>query len=250
MKICPYCAKEIQDDAMVCQFCNHEIVAAAAQPPVSAVSAPLPEAKTSGKAVASLILSFFSWCFIPGVIAVVLGHIAYSEIKKSAGQLKGKGVAIAGLILGYGGIAMIPFILIVAAIAIPNLLRARAAANEASAVGSLRTLNVAQVTYASTYNTGFSPDITSLGSPPAGAPTDGHASGLIDDVLAKGQKSGYVFTYTVTEKDENGTLTGYTITAEPVQPGNTGQRYFFTDQTGVIRVERDRQASQESPPLY
>lgn len=247
MKICPYCAKEIQDEATVCQFCNREIVAA---PAVSPVSAPLPVARTSGKAVASLILSFFSLFFIPGVIAVVLGHMAYSEIKKSAGQLKGQGVALAGLILGYLGIAAIPFLLIIAAIAIPNLLRARTAANEASAVGSLRTLNVALVTYASTYPAqGFAPDIASLGSPPAGVQSDAHAAGLIDEVLASGRRSGYVFTYTVTEKDANGSLTGYTITAEPAVPGSTGQRYLFTDQSGVIRMERDRPATQESPPL-
>ena len=59
----------------------------------------------------------------------------------------GDGMAIAGLVLGYIGFAAIPFILIIAAIAIPNLLRARMAANEASAVGSLRTINVAALSY-------------------------------------------------------------------------------------------------------
>jgi type IV pilus assembly protein PilA len=246
MKKCPNCANEIPDDSRVCPSCARELDPA---PQAPVVSAPLPDAKTSGKAVASLILSFFSWMFIPGVIAVVLGHLAYSEVKKSAGKLKGKGVAIAGLILGYGGIALIPFLLIVAAIAIPNLLKSRQAANEASAVGNLRTLNTALVTYADSYHKGFAPDIASLGPAPAGVEAGAEAAGLIDEVLASGEKSGYVFNYSVTEIDADGVLVGYKITAVPLSPGDTGQRFFFTDQTGVIRMERGRPATESSPPL-
>ena len=58
-------------------------------------------------------------------------------------------MAMAGLVLGYSGLFFVPFILIIAAIAIPNLLRARQAANEAVAVGSLRTINIAAITYSS-----------------------------------------------------------------------------------------------------
>jgi uncharacterized membrane protein len=91
---------------------------------------------------------FFLWPFT-AIAAIVLGHLALSEIKKSAGRLAGHGMAMAGLILGYIGVAMVPFILIILAIAIPNLLRAKMAANEASAVGTLRAYNIAMVTYAS-----------------------------------------------------------------------------------------------------
>jgi len=74
--------------------------------------------------------------FIPfsAVAAIILGHLALSEIKKSAGRLKGQGLATAGLILGVCGDRIDPRDLIIAAIAIPNLLRAKMAANEASSL--------------------------------------------------------------------------------------------------------------------
>jgi hypothetical protein len=137
-----------------------------------------------------------------------------------------------------------------AAIAIPNLLRARMAANQASAVGSLRTLNVAAITYASTYNLGFPPSIASLGPPPGGRAPDANAAALIDGVLAAGAKSGYIFTYAPGEEDADGHVKAYGIHADPIKPGNTGQNHYFTDQTGVIRQERNGPASEQSPPIY
>ena len=107
--------------------------------------------ETSGLAIASLIFGLLFFVFPAAVLAVILGHISNSQIRKSAGRLKGAGMSLAGMILGYVGIAFIPIILIIAAIAIPNLLRARMAANEASAVHSLRNIATAAVNYQSTY---------------------------------------------------------------------------------------------------
>lgn len=89
------------------------------------------ESHTSGKAIASLICGIFFFILPAAIVAVILGHLSCSEIGKSLGRIRGRGLALAGLILGYFGVAFIPFILIIAAIAIPNLLRARIAANEA-----------------------------------------------------------------------------------------------------------------------
>ena len=113
------------------------------------------------------------------------------------------------------------------AISIPNLLRSKMAANEASAVGSLRTLNMAAVTYYGTYRH-YPPSLKSFGSSPSGIAKE-DAAGLIDDTLARGRKSGYLFTYR--SLPPFGT---YTINADPLEPGESGQRHFSTDQTGTF----------------
>lgn len=137
---------------------------------------------------------------------------------------------------------VVAIILIIAAIAIPNLLRARMAANEASAVGTLRTLNTAAITYESTYGNGYPPTLASFGG---GTPATCNNANLVDDSIAAppSQKSGYVFTYQDGAGDvPNKALAGgcagnntYLTTAFPITPGTTGQRSFCSDQSGVIR---------------
>jgi type IV pilus assembly protein PilA len=139
---------------------------------------------------------------------------------------------------------VVAIILIIAAIAIPNLLRARMAANEASAVGTLRTLNTAAVTFASTYGNGFPPAFTNFGG--AAPATCGNAN-LVDDTIAQApnQKSGYKFAYAdgagdVPNPAPKGGCAGdntYLSTAVPITVGTTGQRSFCSDQSGVIRFD-------------
>jgi prepilin-type N-terminal cleavage/methylation domain-containing protein len=139
---------------------------------------------------------------------------------------------------------VVAIILIIAAIAIPNLLRSRMAANEASAVGSLRTINTASVTYSSTYpSSGYPGNLKNLGT--SGAATSASAD-LVDSVLASGTKSGYTFVFT---GDGNTPSTGYSIVAKPVSQGTSGQRGFFTDQSGVIRWDPAGAAASSSSPL-
>jgi type IV pilus assembly protein PilA len=135
---------------------------------------------------------------------------------------------------------VVAIILIIAAIAIPNLLRSKIAANEASAVGSLRTLNTASVSYSTSYGN-YPPAIASLG--PSTAPTSTTAD-LIDSALVTGSKSGYQFTYSSPTPYQQ-----YSITASPITPGVTGQRYFFTDQSGVIRVNLSQIAASSDKPI-
>ncbi len=142
---------------------------------------------------------------------------------------------------------VVAIILIIAAIAIPNLLRAKMAANESSAVGSLRTINTSCVEYSTTYGVGFPGSLPALGG--TGTATSASA-GLIDSVLAGGVKSGYTFVYAAGAADTAGAIDTYTITATPVVAGTTGQRMFFTDQSGVIRADASGSgASVNSTPI-
>jgi len=141
---------------------------------------------------------------------------------------------------------VVAIILIIAAIAIPNLLRSRIAANQASAVGSLRTINTAEITYASTYNSGYSPDLISLG--PGATPPTASAAGLIDSVLASGVKSGYSFPYTPGAA-VGGRIDTYELHANPTTPGTTGTNYYFTDHSGVIRQNTTGTATASDSPI-
>jgi len=143
---------------------------------------------------------------------------------------------------------VVAIILIIAAIAIPNLLRSRIAANQASAVGSLRTLNTAEITYSSTYNVGFSYSMTYLQPPAGSANPTSTAAGLIDSVLAGGAKSGYSFTYTPGNSDSTGRINTYSFTAVPITT-STGTNYYFTDQSGVIRQNSTTVAASTDSPI-
>lgn len=142
---------------------------------------------------------------------------------------------------------VVAIILIIAAIAIPNFMRSRIAANQASAVGSLRQINTAEVTYASTFNIGYSATLSYLGPVIAGQPTS-LGAGLLDSLLASGVKSGYVFAYTASPADPSGKVNAYTITGTPSSPA-AGTNYYFTDQSGVIRMNATAVAGSTDSPL-
>jgi type IV pilus assembly protein PilA len=142
---------------------------------------------------------------------------------------------------------VVAIILIIAAIAIPNLLRSRMAANEASAVGSLRTINTACVTFSTTYPTvGYPTALTAIG--PAGSSgASSTTADLVDSVLSAGTKSGYTFVYV--QNSTNTPSVGYSVVADPASRGTTGQRGFYTDQSGVIRANSTATASSSDSPL-
>jgi type IV pilus assembly protein PilA len=144
-------------------------------------------------------------------------------------------------------LVVVAIILIIAAIAIPNLLSSRMSANEASAVGSLRTYTTAMIAYsAQCTNIGFPNDLTGLG-PGAG---DCTGMGVVDDVLGGSitpAKNGYAFTYVVVPGPALND--GYTLNADPQSRGTTGRRSFYTDQVGVIYYNQSASASPTDPAL-
>jgi type IV pilus assembly protein PilA len=270
---CRNCGMANSDAAQFCSKCGSPVGSGVRAPSVAAPGAggsfatapPLADAPTSGKAIASLVCGIFTFFFPASIAAIVLGHMSLSEIRKSAGRIGGHGIAMTGLVLGYLGIAIIPLIMIVAAIAIPNLLRARMAANEAAAVGSLRSVNTAALVYATTYENGYPASLDVLGTAAAGGAAC-NGAGILDATLTAGRKYGYVFTYTpqfpegatapvispkaAAKGCTSGGVSGYAVTAEPTQRGTTGMRSFFTDQSGVIRYSTNGEtATADSRPL-
>lgn len=152
---------------------------------------------------------------------------------------------------------VVAIILIIAAIAIPNLMRSRMLADEAAAVGDLRAIFTAATTYSATYSNGFPPSLAALGPPPGGGnnATCDNAD-LIDSVLAAGRKTGYVFTYTGSnpvspagQGCSNPGFNTYTINADPITRGQTGQRSFFIDPSGTIRYNTTQPATASDPPI-
>jgi prepilin-type N-terminal cleavage/methylation domain-containing protein len=151
---------------------------------------------------------------------------------------------------------VVAIILIIAAIAVPSFIHSRMAANEASAVGSMRNINTAEVTYSSTYPTlGFAPDLNTLGpGGTAGATATSANAQMLDSVLgcaagvgtASCLKSGYNFNITA---GVGVPLGSYSVGANPVTLGQTGQRYFYTDGSGLIRYNTTAIATLVDQPI-
>jgi prepilin-type N-terminal cleavage/methylation domain-containing protein len=141
---------------------------------------------------------------------------------------------------------VVAIILIIAAIAIPNLLSSRMAANEASAVGSLRTIDTAEMTYSTTYPDQGYTDLGSLGGVAPCLSATPAAACLIDEVLSIAKvKSGYGFTAVPAGGLPN---VNYTSTALPTIIGSSGQRAFCSDQSGILRYNATGAACTNTDP--
>jgi type IV pilus assembly protein PilA len=155
------------------------------------------------------------------------------------------------LVMGFGTVAIYLALFWLAPAVIPLFISIRPyVANQYTVVGSLRTLNTSEITYSSTYTTGFSPTLAALGPAADGSASSPSALGLIDSSLASGKAGKYMLTFTPS-RDASGNITAYTISARPIIPcQGPGVPSFFTDESGVIRrTDEDRPATVHDPPL-
>jgi type IV pilus assembly protein PilA len=160
---------------------------------------------------------------------------------------------------------VIAIVVVIAAIAIPNLLRSKVAGNEATAIGSLRNIMSAEAAYKAIYGVGYSNDLSALDGLAGSGQASCTSAQLLDAVLAKNvignktQKSGYQFTFTPGKEAYKpelpvppgctiGTADGYAIQADPIDPGVSGKRHFCADNSGVVRFDTNREIDL-APPL-
>ncbi len=133
---------------------------------------------------------------------------------------------------------VVAIILIIAAIAIPNLLRSRMAANEASAVSGIRAITTAEHAYSAAYpDVGYTCSLSALGPPASGQPVTSTAADILDPVIAGGTKSGYSFG--LTNCTGSPVVSNYQSSAAPVTVGGSGQRAFCSDSSGIIQYSGD-----------
>lgn len=204
------------------------------------------EGQKRGLAIVALVIGIIGFftagiLFAGAITGIILACIAMSRAKRDPWQYGGHGMAVAALVLNI--VALVSFVPmgIIAAIAIPNLLASRRAANEGAAQSSLRILHAAEATYQSTKGAGNFGTLSELA-----------AEGLIDSKLATGTKSGYKFTVEVTTNEMS--YPGFAVVGVPMTYGGvegSGVRSFYVDETGVIRGgdKFGRPATKEDLPV-
>jgi type IV pilus assembly protein PilA len=237
---CPSCGTANQPSVAVCVRCGRSL-------------SPATQAGRKGLAITAMVLGIVSYPLMcafglglaTALVAIICGIVALVKASRHPAECGGKGFAIAGLITGGLVILMVP---LWAAIAIPSLLRARMAANESAALGDVRTVISAETAYAAA-NGGYYDNLECLARPQGCIPgSSAPSQAMIDATMAGGgARHGYEFMLHLgpAAPSENAgpvspsSVTGFAYVAVPVKAGNTGQRAFCGDETGVVRFSPD-----------
>jgi hypothetical protein len=245
LKQCTNCRGSLADFVAICPYCG------VSQPvPQLAMAQPAWGAppQNSNKAIASLVCGVLL-CFglFTNIPAIILGHLALTDIKRSGGRMAGKGLAIAGLVTGYIGIALSTAYLIFIVFAVRSTMGRGIPTNEAAAITSMRAYDQALKSYAEKCpQQGYPATLIPLG-PGAG---DCKHSNLVDVRLAASVpvRQGYLYQYStgVTGPEK---ITAFALVARPVTPGMSGTRFFYLDESGVIRESATQNIGPNSKPL-
>jgi len=235
--VCPRCRTNNAPGVAACASCG--------QPLPGAVVA-----QRQALAITSLVLGIASWPLVcafglgilTAVVGIVCGIVALVKASRDPQQYGGKGLAIGGLATGGIVLLLVP---IWAAIAIPSLLRARVAANEAGALGDVRTIVSAEAAYAAA-NGGYYDSLDCLAQPQKCIPGNAATIPFVDASLASGlTKRGYDRKLFLGPAAPRGgrtpispsSVTAYAYVAVPAQSGRTGTRAFCADATGLVRSD-------------
>ena len=222
---CSRCGTNNADTSVSCVQCGESLRPVAPMP--GSVTGQPVATHVSNHLVPAILVTVFC-CLPAGIAAIVFAAQVNGKLQRGdlAGARRSSQNAKTWCLvsLGFG----IFWILFCAAIAIPNLLRARIAANEASAAGSVRTLVTAEISYSESHPTaGYTCKLSDLSE-----------AQLIDSTLASGLKSGYTFEVQGCAADvQDGPNVKYQVVAYPVKANNTGIRAFCSDGSGVVKVD-------------
>jgi type II secretory pathway pseudopilin PulG len=183
-----------------------------------------------------LLLGIF---LLPTIIGILVSVVALNKIKRYPHEYGGKGLAIGGLVTNIVSVVVLVPVMVIAAIAIPNLLAARMAANEGATIRSLRVLHGAEQTYQA-----------NAGNGNYGTLSDLQNNSLISADMALEIRSGYQFKIKVFKANSESPAS-FAVMAVPFVYGSSGRRSFFIDETGVIRGEDNHglEASKSTPPV-
>ena len=203
--------------------------------------------QSSNKAIASLVCGVLFLCAPASMAAIILGHLALVDIKRSANRMTGHGMAIAGLVMGYLGIALTTIYIVFVVFMFRTTLARDIPANETAAIATMRTYDQALKAYAAKCpQQGYPATLLPLG-PGSGNCT---RANLTDARLAVPLpvRRGYLFQYT---PGVNGSeqVRVFALVARPVQPNLTGKRFFFLDEEGVIRQADSQIVGPRSDPV-
>ena len=203
-----------------------------------------------GAAKLTALLSFIS--IILTVTSIKWGNAARKQVRSSDGDVKGKGRAWTGLALGCIGLILyLPVFLISFPYSpfAPTFDGSPTAARQASAVGCLRSIHSAAEAYQAQYHRGYPQHLSALGPPRNRNSANVAGADLIDEILASGAKAGYTFIYQVTARGQNHLPSAYSVIAIPITGCGEGGNCYYTDESGIVRMEIDRMPNQHSEPL-